>query len=341
MSEPYRLVRYRGRWAVAYTEDGQRRRHSLGTDDRALAETRFGSFVTIRSRPDAGTVSSLWNAYTKDNVGKAVIATMLHTWKALRPIFANVRPDDVSPSLCRQHTAARREAGISDGTIWTELGHLRMVLIWGEKQKALEKAPHVERPEKPSPRERHLTKEDARALIAAATMPHVKAFVILALATAARKSALLELTWDRVDLETGMINLKNPAIGRRHKGRALVPMNRMARAILVEGKEAATSDYVIEWGGEKVASVRRSLSAAARKAGLADVTPHVLRHTAAVWMAEAGRPMAEVAQYLGHRSSKITETVYARFSPRHLRDAAQALEFDDLRDAEILNAKNR
>jgi integrase len=50
-----------------------------------------------------------------------------------------------------------------------------------------------------------------------------------------------------------------------------------------------------------------------------------MRHTAAVWMAEAGVPMPVIAQYLGHTDSRITERVYARFSPDYLRGAADAL----------------
>lgn len=63
-----------------------------------------------------------------------------------------------------------------------------------------------------------------------------------------------------------------------------------------------------------------------KRAGLEDVTPHVLRHTAAVWMAENRVPMSEISQYLGHKSTLITERVYARYSPEYLRNAAQSLE---------------
>jgi integrase len=44
-------------------------------------------------------------------------------------------------------------------------------------------------------------------------------------------------------------------------------------------------------------------------------------------MAEAGVPMAEISQYLGHSNVSITERVYARFSPNHLRKAASVLDF--------------
>ena len=92
-------------------------------------------------------------------------------------------------------------------------------------------------------------------------------------------------------------------------------------------KEAALSDHVIEWGGKPVVSIKRGFAAAVASAGLEGVTPHVLRHTAAVHMAKAGVSMDEIAQYLGHSDTRITSNTYARCSPEHLQKAATALEF--------------
>jgi integrase len=44
-------------------------------------------------------------------------------------------------------------------------------------------------------------------------------------------------------------------------------------------------------------------------------------------MAEDGVPFEEIAQYLGHSSTKVTFSVYARFSPTHLQRASKSLEF--------------
>ncbi|MEO0637859.1 MAG: tyrosine-type recombinase/integrase [Pseudomonadota bacterium] len=81
----------------------------------------------------------------------------------------------------------------------------------------------------------------------------------------------------------------------------------------------------MEWAGKPVANVRKGLEAAGKRCGLDWVTSHVFRHSAAVWMAEAGTPMAEIAQYLGHSSTTITEKHYARFSPDYLRKPAETL----------------
>jgi len=110
-------------------------------------------------------------------------------------------------------------------------------------------------------------------------------------------------------------------------------MNRDARAALLEAQRGAVSPYVIEWAGKRVQSVKRGLREAAKKAGLGHVSPHMLRHSAAVHMAEAGVPMEEVAQYLGHRDVNVTRNVYARFSPTYLSKAAAVLEYDDLADS--------
>jgi integrase len=131
-------------------------------------------------------------------------------------------------------------------------------------------------------------------------MPHMKLVIVLALSTAARIGALLDLTWTRVDFDRRKILLHNPNRAVTAKGRATVPMNDMAYVMLMEMRAGALSPYVIEWGGKKVGSVKRGIVRAGERSGL-KVSPHVLRHTAAVWMVEGGVSMEEVSQYLGHR----------------------------------------
>jgi hypothetical protein len=155
---------------------------------------------------------------------------------------------------------------------------------------------------------------------------------LLALATGGRNEALLDLTWSRCDFHRGLIDLRNPEIVRPHKGRAIVPMNRTIRAALTEARDGALSDHVIEWAGERIRSVKKGIKATARAAGIQkiSVSPHIFRHSAAVHMAEAGLSMEVIAQYLGHEDANVTRKKYARYSPTYLREAAAALEFDDL-----------
>ena len=141
-----------------------------------------------------------------------------------------------------------------------------------------------------------------------------------------RSIALLELTWPQIEFERRLINL---GTGSGNKKRATVPMTKTVEKALKEAfQRRSECQHVIQYNGKPIKRIRGSFGRACARAGFPHVTPHALRHTAAVWMAEAGVPMSEISQYLGHTSTAITEKVYARYSPDYLRGAANHLEID-------------
>ena len=71
--------------------------------------------------------------------------------------------------------------------------------------------------------------------------------------------------------------------------------------------------------------VGMAVSRAARRAGLLDVSLHVLRHTFISRLVQAARPLPEVAALAGHRDITMTPR-YAHVSPSHLRAGIDALE---------------
>lgn len=251
---------------------------------------------------------------------------MAQTGRNVLPAFGHLAPDQITADDCRAYIEKRRALGRAEYTIHTELGNLRTCLNWAEKQRLIKRAPTIERPQTPPPRDRYLTRDEVAKLLAAPKDPHVQLAILLMLTTAGRIGALLELTWDRVDFERGVIRLATNDIGPK-KGRATVPMNDTLRAALTTAAEAALSDHVIEWGGRRVGSIKTGFNAAVRRAGIVHCTPHDLRRTAGRLMVEAGVPIEEVAQYLGHTNPGITRSTYARFSPEYLRKARAALEF--------------
>ena len=330
MSDEYTIGTNRGiHCLVYYDTTGRRHRYSLGTSNADEAKRIAPSVWSELNRPKGITVDELWDVYVRDKAGRAVLQTMVHTRKAIAPRFGKMNGDAITIEDCRAHVKERRDAGIKDWTIFTEMGHLRMVLLWGEKRKLLAPgaASYIERPPQPRRQERRLTRDQVRALIDAADYHHVKLYIVVIYGTAARTAALLDLIWSRVDFETGLIDLRNPEITTPHKGRAIVKMTPMVRKHLLEAREGSLSKYVIEWVGKKVKSCKRGLKTAAKKAGLGRVNPHLLRHSAATHMAEAGVPMEEIQQYLGHEDIEVTRLLYARFSPEHLAKGAAALDF--------------
>ncbi len=325
----YAIGHRRGQYELTYYDEaGARHRHALGTTDPTEAEKLAPAVYHHLTRPSGSTVEALWMGYLRDKAGKAVLRAMKHTWRILAPRFGAMRATDITIEDCRAHTRARQAAGIGDGTIWTELGHLRMVLRWAEKHQLIDRAPAIEKPSKPKPHAEPLTREQVRTLLdAAKSIPHIEVFVTLAIGTAARNAAILDLTWDRVHFDTGLIDLKDPTITRPHKGRAVVPMNAMVRRVLEQHKPVTPGGYVVSWKGKRVRAVVGALTRLAARARVAGVHPHILRHTAAVHMIQNGVSMEEVSQFLGHSNVQITRLVYARFTPGHLQKAAKSLEY--------------
>jgi integrase/recombinase XerD len=60
---------------------------------------------------------------------------------------------------------------------------------------------------------------------------------------------------------------------------------------------------------------------AGKRAGLGEVTPHRLRHTAASELLRRGAPLVEIGQLLRHRT-ELTTTIYAKVDRDRLRELA-------------------
>lgn len=242
-------------------------------------------------------------------------------WKAMRPFWERIEPDLIDKPMCEAYGAQRR-AG--PATIRYELLQVSTALKWGRSNRKTAAKPDMWLPDAPERKVRHLSHAQFERFFAEVKAPHARLYVLLGLYTMARPSAILDLTWDRVDFDRGLIDL-NPA-GRKQtaKRRPVVPIGDELRGPLEEAFAARQSHYVIEHGAKKVGSVKKAFQAASARSGI-EVTPYTLRHTGAVWAAEAGVPMAALAQFMGHDDSATTEKHYARFTPGYLSSVANSI----------------
>lgn len=320
----WKLVKYRGRWCAARPTGSGTERVSLrlpADANREAGEAALKDFVEAQRRP-AETVADMFERYLEDKSETATaVQRMRDAWLRIGPHIGHLRPDQVTRAWSREYRAIRRAAGVQDATIAREMVVARAAIRWHDRA-----TPAVfELPPTAPPRERWLTRAEVDRLIEASDAAHIALAVRLMFATAARKEAILELTWSRVDLVRGTVDLRVDT-GKRRKGRAVVPVGARTLEALRAAKAGALTEYVIEWAGAPVRSIRTGFDAACERAGLEDVSPHVLRHSAAVAMAAGGMSMAKIAQFLGHADSRVTERVYARFAPGHMADAAAILD---------------
>lgn len=326
--ERVRVVKHRGKWALRYKCGDQWKRESTGLDatdeNRAEAEREKDDIERQLDAPESQRLDDIMQAYikAKEKKGRDAQRDKDHR-NALKPVFGGLFPDDITAETCERFIRRRRDDGKKDGTIIRDLKVLRAAVNkFAPGSKAV-----FEYPDSTEPRDKHLTRgEFDRLLRAAKDTYHFSVFLHVAIATAARKGAILDLTWHQVRWSgEGSIWFGHKANGKR---RATVPMSPTLRAVLQEAKKHKHPDcnHVIQYNGKPVKNVRTAFEASCRRAKLRGYTIHDIRHTAAVWMAGDGVAMSKISQYLGHSNTEVTERVYARYQPEHLRDAANALD---------------
>jgi integrase len=140
---------------------------------------------------------------------------------------------------------------------------------------------------------------------------------------------LLYLEWDRMDWSQRLIHLQGA--GTKSGKRRSIPLNATARAALVSraafrAAQCPASRWVFcHEQGRRLQDVKNSFNTACRRAGIVDFHFHDLRHTCAAWMIQAGVPLAEIRDLLGHASIEMTER-YAHLAPENIRAAVAVLE---------------
>ena len=319
----YRVAKHRRGFVCVIYEGPRRRRIALKATDRfgATAEAaELVGHIEQRKPRQRLTVGQIVEAYLEQSEAIWKEVDRFH-WRNGRGAFGGLSPSDVTEKECRAFAGASRN---KPGSIRKVLSILRAALRWAERRGLIDRAPAIWLPPAPPPRDRRLSREEFDRLeLAASGTAHLYLFVRIARFTGARAGAIQSLLWANVDFDRRLISFGG---GGRQKRRAVVPMHPDVAWCLVLAKEAAETDHVIEWAGKPVKSIKNAFRRAVSDAGLGkEVTPHVLRHTAASWMAEAGVPMSEIAAVLGHSDSRTTERVYARFSPTYLQRAVRAL----------------
>lgn len=306
-----------GTWYIRWSDGKGSKRLSTGTSDKAEAEVELERFLDGGLR-SARTVSQLLDLYfeQKSKTARSAISIKASI-KALKRTIGYVAPHNVGNETARKFADMRKNEGVKNGTIIKDLGCLRAALRRGQKEGWVRNPGQFEMPvSAPPPRDRWLTEDEAKALLKEAHTPHLKLFIALALSTGARRSAILELTWDRVDLARNTIDFGE---GHGKKRRAKnIPIADDIAELLKLHHTYRVCDHVVEFQGKPISSVRTSLNKAAERAGIPKLGTHVFRHTCATWAVSRGESFERVAKML-NTTVDMVESVYGHHAPDYLR----------------------
>ena len=326
----YKLTRFEWspRWYITWTDGRRSRRASAGTTDREQAQQVLAAFIIERGSAtetalNKVSISSVLNDYYDG------YACRLPSEDVTRPIIGHLErhygTSTVSvlttPSGHKSYEDHCQKKGLKPSTINRRRAVLRAALHYAYKNGRLQFVPYVPTLQEGPPRPYFLSRaQAARLLRAARRLPHVALFIRIALATGARHSAILQLTWDRVDLARGVVDFRLPGIEHRKKKRAVRPIPTRLLSTLRRHAQRATIAHVITWKEQPVKSVKKAFRTLRKETGL-PVSTHVLKHTAVTWGLQKAT-VYEMSQ-LTATSTKTLERVYAKAEVEHLRDAAE------------------
>jgi integrase len=327
--------------------DGRRsKRESLGTKEEAEATQRFAQWLLIggSKKVDAEvdyTVADCWTVYwEKHGRHTAGAATLGYGWARLEPHFGKLAIPEVDQDRVDEYTRLRTSGKlgrkVKEPTVRRELTTLMAAINFcaGSPHKMFNKAiiEDVTLPDAGDPRDRWLRMDEMQRLLNAAAklrrggrLSRGERFLWLALETAARKEAILDLEWSRVDFDVGVIHYDVPGRVKTKKRRASVTISSALRPVLLRAYKERQNELVLDNKGAVWATVQHI----AIEAGFSDqeverghkpkktgISPHVLRHTAATHMARRGVPLWVIAKILGN-SLAMVEKVYAKWVPEN------------------------
>lgn len=341
----------RGCYYIFWTENGRSRERSTGTADRREAEAIFATWLARYTRkhgprdPSEVLVTDVLSDHLErlDAAGK----------DASREAYATIPLTDYFEGKTLTEAAASLEGygawrQRSPSTVRRELGVLQSAIKGAITAQTLLRSVAIERPPETPARERYLRRSEAAWLIAGALgfapvafdkrtrLPmlwrrvarpqyHLALFILIGLYTGRRKEAILSLRWPKVDLDRRKIDFRRDGVAETKKKRGQCAIS---PRLLPHLRRAKRFDFdlghVITWGGDPVADIKTAFNNAAARVYLEDVSPHVLKHTAATWLMQKGEDVFKVSDYLATSVPTLLKH-YGHHAPEHQAEIANSI----------------
>jgi integrase len=347
----------RGRWVgvldLGRSVDGRRVRRKVSGATAKEARDRLrqlrddveGGASALDGNVTVGVFLTDWLAREVPKFARSVNTRENYRWAVeghLVPGLGHIRlarltADDVD-ALLEARAASGRLARSSVGRLRTVLGKAldhaaRRDLV----RRNVARLTNV--PAGSSTTRRSLSSEEARRLLAAVREHRLRALVVTGVALGLRPGELLGLSWRDVDLEAGVVHLRQqmkrednrPVLGELKTARSrrslrcppvVVEALRERRVLQEEERAAAGARWAEDWAVQELvfttangrpidaSNLRRYFRRACKAAGIGRWTPYEMRHSAASLMSAAGVPLEHVADVLGHNGTRMAALVY-------------------------------
>lgn len=312
-------------------------------------KARGGGTLRIRGNETAAQWMEYWLEQKKPDVAKSTFASWSVAWhKHAKPIIGGIRLDEFDPQNVAGLYKALREQKTGGRTIQIVAQVLRAAF----EAAILQEAYHRANPWRKVPVPKHETKEaraldaaEARKFIDAARSDRYEALWLLCILAGLRLGEALGLEWNDVDLETGVVNIRQQLTDVDGKVEIAKLKTRSSRRQIAVGPSALAA-LERRWAaakGERHGSKfvfttisgafpnrgnlrNRNFAAVCQQAGIGKLTIHQLRHSMTSIAFASGVSPVVVAARLGHGSTRMSLDRYGHVLPGQQLEAAQAIE---------------
>jgi integrase len=147
---------------------------------------------------------------------------------------------------------------------------------------------------------------------------NVRDYILLSLLTGARKSNVLAMRWQDVNLNLGLWTIPLTKNGEPH----IIPLVPQALAILLERSRHKISNWVFPSNGKAgyLADPKKGWQRILDSAGITDLRIHDLRRSLGSWQASTGASLAIIGKTLAHKNVATT-AIYARLNIDPVRES--------------------
>lgn len=177
---------------------------------------------------------------------------------------------------------------------------------------------------------RYFTKEEFDRLLHLAQEEWLHQAIIFSISTGIRRGELINLRWTEVDLARRMIMIQSsPSFRVKGNKTRVVPLSSVALKVILRQKENPGCPYVCSLNRRQIDGNWMSglFRRYVKQAGLYDkkLHWHNVRSSFASWLVSGGVSLYAVSKLLGHSSTMLTQTHYARLAPETLHSTVESI----------------
>ena len=263
------------------------------------------------------------------NYSQSTVRSYIHAVEDLARFFHR-SPERLGPEHIRQYQAYLfRERKLSPGTIEGRTAALRFLFVKTLRRPYL--PDHIPFPKRQRRLPTILDQQEVARLIDAASNLMQRTRLMMLYATGLRRAELCHLTVSDIDSQRMVIHVRQ---GKGGRDRDVLLTPKLLETLREYWRWMKPKTYLFpgtvnNWRADKPITpkvVWAAVNEAGKRAGISKrVAPHLLRHSFATHMLEAGADLRTIQVLLGH--AKIGDTaLYLHLSRRHLQAVASPLE---------------